>query len=74
MAAHTHLSTRTDQRETPRVNARTPAARALIAADIEAMATLEGRLIATATAYGPLDFLLGRRAARNSFCAQHCDD
>ncbi len=46
----------------------TDAARAQVAAEIEAFAAAEGRAIAAATSYGPLDWLLGRRAARNAFC------
>ena len=53
------------------VAAPTPAARAQVAADIEAFAEAEGKAIVAATAYGPLDWLLGRRAARNSFCSTH---
>ncbi len=46
----------------------TDAARAQVAAEIEAFAAAEGQAIVAATSYGPLDWLLGRRAARNAFC------
>jgi len=51
------------------VLAPTPEARALVAADIEAAAVAEASSIIAGTAYGPLDGLLGRRAARNAYCA-----
>jgi hypothetical protein len=51
------------------VAASTPEARAQVAADIEAFAVAENQLIVAGTQYGALDWLLGRRAARDSFCA-----
>jgi len=51
------------------VMAPTEADRAMVAADIEQSAALEAELLVASTAYGPLDGLLGRRAARDDFCA-----
>jgi hypothetical protein len=53
------------------VLASTPEARAQVAADIESSAAAIGRSLVAGTAYGPLDTLLGRRAARDNFCATH---
>ncbi len=53
------------------VNAPTPAARALVAAQIESGAAVIGQGLVASTGYGPLDGLLGRRAARDAFCATH---
>lgn len=51
------------------VLAPTPEARALVAADIERFAAAEAQFVVAGTSYGPLDWLLGRRAARDRFCA-----
>lgn len=51
------------------VTAPTAEARAWVAADIERMAADEARLLVLTTSYGPLDWLLGRRAARDNFCS-----
>jgi len=48
-----------------------PDARAQVAADIESFAEAQNRMIVAGTSYGPLDSLLGRRAARDSYCATH---
>jgi len=56
------------------VNAPTAAARTAVADDIEAFAAGENQVIAQATSYTALDIILGRRAARDSYCAQHWDD
>jgi hypothetical protein len=53
------------------VLAPTPAARALVAQGIETTAAVIGQGLVAGTAYGPLDGLLGRRAARDSFCSAH---
>lgn len=53
------------------VLAPTPAARAQVAQGIESSAAVINQGIVTATAYGPLDGLLGRRATRDSFCSTH---
>lgn len=53
------------------VMAPTEEARAQVAADIEAFAETEGRLIVAATAYGPLDWLLQRGATRDAYCSTH---
>jgi hypothetical protein len=50
------------------VLAPTPADRAQVAAEIEQFAALEAQAIVAATSYGPLDWLTGRRAARNTYC------
>jgi hypothetical protein len=50
------------------VLAPTAAERALVAAEIEAFAEAEAEAIVASTAYGPLDGLMGRRAARDAFC------
>ena len=49
------------------VTAPTPAARAVVAASIEAAATAQAQAIRLATAYGPL----GSSAARDAYCATH---
>jgi hypothetical protein len=49
------------------VTAPTPAARAVVAASIEAAATAQAQAIRLATAYGPL----GGSAARDAYCATH---
>jgi hypothetical protein len=51
------------------VAAPTPEARAVVAAGIETTAAVIGQGIVAGTAYGPLDWLLGREAARDRFCA-----
>jgi hypothetical protein len=53
------------------VNATTDAERAQVAASIESAAATEAQLLVAQTAYGPLDGLAGRRAARNTYCAAH---
>lgn len=53
------------------VLAPTPQARALVAQQIETSAALIGQGIVAGTSYGPLDGLLGRRAARDGYCATH---
>jgi hypothetical protein len=51
------------------VAAPTPAARQQVAAEIEWSAAATSEVLAAATSYGPLDWLLGRRAARDAYCA-----
>ena len=53
------------------VLAPTPQARALVAQQIETSAAIIGQGIVAGTSYGPLDGLLGRRAARDSYCSTH---
>jgi hypothetical protein len=53
------------------VAAPTPAARAVVAAEIEAAAALEAKTLLLANSYAPTDFVLGRRAARDAYCAAH---
>ena len=53
------------------VNAPTPVARALVAAQIENTAADTANAIVAATAYGPLS---GGSAARDAYCAAHHDD
>lgn len=54
------------------VAATTPAERALVEQSIETFAATEAQLLVAATAYSPLDTLLGRGApARDAYCATH---
>jgi hypothetical protein len=51
------------------VTAATTADRARVAQEIEDFAAIEAQLLVAATSYGPLDWLQGRRAHRDAFCA-----